>query len=148
MKTLMKILALVMAMAMVAGCLAACGGDANTTEPEASTNPSEPSTPSEPTTPSEPEPSEPVDDGKVEYKVYVKDADGNPVVGVWAQICKDGSCFTPVQTDENGCATFRLVEGTSYYGYVSGFEDNKVYFEGEFEIHLVHQVEAVPPVAE
>ena len=145
MKTLMKILALVMAMAMVAGCLAACGGDANTTEPEATTAPTNPTEPSE-TDPTDPEPSEPVDDGKVEYKVYVKDADGNPVAGVLVQICKEGStCFTPSRTNDDGVATWKLDEASDYYGTVSSLEEGmpKVYFENGFEVTLTYN----PPVA-
>lgn len=142
MKTMMKILALVMAMVMVAGCLAACGGDSNPTEPEGTTAPTNPK-------PTDPEPTdpEPTEDGKVEYKVFVKNAEGNPVSGVLVQICKEGStCFTPSVTDENGCAVWRLEEASDYYGTVSSLEEGmpKEYFSDKFEVTLVYD----PSVAE
>ena len=34
------------------------------------------------------------------------DQDGNPVAGVYVQLCDDGSCYAPVQTNENGVAEF------------------------------------------
>ncbi|MBQ7416411.1 MAG: hypothetical protein IJW14_05200 [Oscillospiraceae bacterium] len=142
MKTMMKILALVMALAMVL-CLVACtdNGKPANTDPTGS---SEPAPSTDPTTSSEPEATE---DGKKEYTVVVKDADGNPVSGVLVQICKDGAtCFTPSRTDDNGCAVWNLEEATDYYGTVSSLEEGmpKEYFGDQFEVTLVY----TPPVTE
>ena len=139
MKTMMKLLALIMAMAMVL-CLAACGDntDPNTTDDTGSSQSSEPVGS---TGTSEPDTTEPTDDGKVEYKVIVKDSNGDPVTGVMVQICKEGAtCFTPSKTDENGCAVWRLEEASDYYGTVSSLEEGmpKEYFEGNFEVTLVY----------
>ena len=138
MKTMMKLMALVMAMLLVVGCFAACtqdNGNGTTTEPSATA-------PTDPTTPSEPEdPTTPPDDGKTEYKVYVKNEDGTAVAGVWVQICKEGStCFAPTATDESGCAVWRLDEAGDYYGTVSALGDNlpKEYFNDGFEITLIY----------
>ena len=140
MKTMMKIMALVLAIVMVAGCLAACGSDeTKPTEPEVTTKPT---TPTEPA-PTDPAPTDPPDDGKKEYKVTVVDAEGNPVEGVFVQVCHTGSCFGPFKTDSNGIAMFRLTPGSEYYGTVSG-SNNKAYFEDKFEVTLVYN----PPVAE
>lgn len=131
-KKFFLILALVLAMVL---CLCACttgSGDntEGTTEPSTTTKPSESTEPS----------TEPTDDGKVVYTVIVKDSEGNPVVGEYVQICKEGAnCFFPVATDENGAATWRLEEATDYYGSVTSDVEgaSKVYFQDKFEVTLV-----------
>ena len=143
MKTMMKIMALVLAIVMVAGCLAACGSDeTKSTEPEATTKPT---TPTEPA-PTDPAPTDPVDTKK-EYKVIVVDAEGNPVEGVLVQVCKEGStCFTPSRTNADGFAVWKLDEAADYYGTVSSTEEGmpKETFGDKFEVTLVYN----PPVAE
>ena len=139
----MKVLALVLAMMMVAGCLAACGEDSKTTEPDTTTAPSTPTDPD----PTDPEPTDPIDDGKKEYTVIVKDSDGNPVSGVLVQICKEGAtCFTPARTNDDGSATWSLDEASDYYGTISSTEEGmpKEYFADSFEVTLVYN----PPVEE
>ena len=138
MKNLMKILCLVLALAMMVCCLAACGQDAETNDPDPTTAPT---TPSEPA-PTDPAPTDPVDDKK-EYKVCVVDSEGNPVAGVLVQVCKEGStCFTPTRTNEQGFATWKLVEAADYYGTISSTEEGmpKEYFGSNFEVTLVYDV--------
>ena len=141
MKTMLKVLCLILAMVMVAGCLAACGEDNKPTEPETTT------APSNPTDPSEPDPTDPPADPKKEYKITVIDSEGNPVSGVLVQICKEGStCFTPTRTNDQGVATWSLNSAADYYGTVSSTEEGmpKEYFGEDFEVTLVYN----PPVAE
>ena len=142
MKTMMKILCVVLAMIMMAGCMAACTKDEpKATEPETTTAPSNPADPTEP------DPTDPPVDTKKEYKVIVIDSEGNPVSGVLVQICKEGStCFTPSRTNDDGFATWKLDEAADYYGTVSSTEEGmpKEYFSDKFEVTLVYN----PPVAE
>ena len=58
------------------------------------------------------------------YTVTVKTADGEPVVGVMVQICKD-QCM-PTVTDANGVATWQAVEDT----YKVSFLPNQTSLEG------------------
>lgn len=148
MKSILKLLALVMAVMMVLSMVACTNDQKPTDEPETSST----TVPSDPVDNSKPEDetpndSKPVDDGKKEYTIVVKDSDGDPVVGVMVQICKEGStCFTPARTDDNGCAVWKLDEASDYYGTVSSLEEGmpKEYFEGNFQVTLVYN----PPVAE
>ena len=139
---MMKILCVVLAMIMMAGCMAACTKDEpKATEPETTTAPSNPADPTEP------DPTDPPVDTKKEYKVIVIDSEGNPVSGVLVQICKEGStCFTPSRTNDDGFATWKLDEAADYYGTVSSTEEGmpKEYFSDKFEVTLVYN----PPVAE
>lgn len=82
--------------------------------------------------------SENVDDGKIEYKVTVVDANGNPVAGQMVQVCKEANCFAPVVTDANGVAIFRLEEGNEYKAkLLTASDDSYVYFEaGKTELTL------------
>lgn len=136
MKTMMKILCLVLALIMVAGCLAACGEDApKATEPDTTTAPSKPTDPSEPA-PTDP----PVDDGKKEYKIKATNPDGNPVEGALLQICKEGAtCYTPTRTNDQGVATWRLDEAADYYGTFSSSVPGmpKENFGADFEVTIV-----------
>lgn len=71
-----------------------------------------------------------VDDGKIEYKVTLLDASGNPVAGKMIQVCNASTCFAPVQTDANGVATFRLEESDEYKAKeLTQSDDAYVYFE-------------------
>lgn len=141
MNKMMKLLALVMALAMVL-CLAACGGNENpTTEPQGSTefsNPADTTGTTDATDASEP------DDGKKTYTITLKDSQGNPLSGQMVQICLD-SCV-PAMTDANGVATFNLVEESGYSaGVSSDYEATKVYYEdGQYDVTIVWD----PPAAE
>ncbi len=133
-KKLIMVLALVLCMVL---CLCACGGDSQptdgTTEPSGTTAPTtDPTT--EPTT-------EPTDDGKVTYTVIVKDSEGNPVSGVYVQVCKENAtCYIPVETDANGVATWRLEEASDYYGSITSAPEVKEYFQSKFEVTLTWDV--------
>ena len=62
-----------------------------------------------------------IPDGKVQYKVTVVDEDGNPIVGVYVQVCTDETCLMPVKTDEAGVATFAPApEGEYHANFLSG----------------------------
>ena len=74
--------------------------------------------------------SENVDDGKIEYKVTLVDANGAPIAGKMVQVCNSETCFAPVATDANGVATFRLVESNEYKAKeLTQSDDAYVYFE-------------------
>lgn len=74
--------------------------------------------------------SENADDGKIEYKVTLLDANGAPVAGKMVQVCNASTCFAPVQTDANGVATFRLEESDEYKAKeLTQSDDAYVYFE-------------------
>jgi len=73
---------------------------------------------------------EPVDDGKIEYKVTLVDANGAPIAGKMVQVCNASTCFAPQQTDANGVATFRLEESNEYKAKeLTQGDDAYVYFE-------------------
>ena len=82
--------------------------------------------------------SENVDDGKIEYKVILVDANGNPVANTMVQVCNASTCFAPVVTDANGVATFRLEESNEYKAkLLTASDDAYVYFEaGSTELTL------------
>lgn len=144
MKTMMRLLALVLAMVMVMA-LVACGNgsEPKTTDPKETTGSNETTAPNETT--GKPGDDKPVDDGKKDYVITVKDSEGNPVVGVYVNVCKEGaSCFAPVKTNENGSATTRLEEASDYYGSVTSDPESKAYFQDKYEIIIVWD----PPVAE
>lgn len=79
-----------------------------------------------------------VDDGKIEYKVTLLDANGAPVAGQMIQVCNAETCFAPQATDANGVATFRLAEGDEYKAkLLTASDDAYVYFEaGATELTL------------
>ena len=73
---------------------------------------------------------EPVDDGKIEYKVTLLDANGAPIAGKMVQVCNSATCFAPQATDANGVATFRLEEADDYKAKeLTQGDDAYVYFE-------------------
>ena len=124
-------------MLCLAFSLVACGGNAgtdteknnteNTQQDDAQTN-----------NDAEESEEENVDDGKIEYKVTLVDADGNPVANTMVQVCNAATCFAPVATDDNGVATFRLEESNEYKAkLMTASEDEYVYFEaGSTELTL------------
>lgn len=150
MKTMMKILALVLALMMVTCCFAACGKDGQTdkgSDPSNATKATEPQdtkpqgTEPQPSDPQVTDPTTPPGDGKKEYKVYVKDTAGNPLAGVLVQICKEGStCFTPTRTNEQGFASWTLDDAEDYYGTISSMDEEmpKEYFGDQYEVTLVY----------
>lgn len=73
---------------------------------------------------------EDVDDGKIEYKVTLVDANGAPIAGKMVQVCNSATCFAPQATDANGVATFRLEEADDYKAKeLTQGDDAYVYFE-------------------
>ena len=139
MNKMMKLLALVMALVMIL-CLAACTEDKpDNTEPSSSESTTVPTTkPTEPST-------EPTDDGMKTYTVTLKDSEGNPLSGVSMQICLE-SC-TPGFTDDNGVATFEVLEKSGYSVGVSADYDNTMgyYEDGQYDVTIVWDA---PSVAE
>jgi len=129
MKNIMRILVLVLALTMVFS-LFACAKDGNGDETKApetqdvqDTKDTEKETENHTGT-----------EAPAEFKVTVKDQDGNVVPGVMVQICKD-ACI-PARTGDDGVATFVIAEITSEHklsvmsapeGYT--FSDEEIYLE-------------------
>ena len=142
-----KLLGIALVVVMLISCMlfVACNGD-DTQPTEAPTSaptqaPTDAPTEAPTQEPTEAPTAEPTEaptadpnEGKVEYKVVVKDSEGNPVSGVRVVVCKDETCFNPVVTDANGVAVFMLDESNGYKGKVSkadgyDFADEYTYFE-------------------
>ena len=135
MKKRLVTLVLMLALAL---SLVACGGNAGTdTEKNNTENTQQDEGQPNKDTEKESE-SENVDDGKIEYKVTLLDASGNPVAGQMIQVCNAATCFAPAATDENGVATFRLEESNEYKAkLLTASDDAYVYFEaGATELTL------------
>lgn len=119
--------------------LVACGGNGNSgnTEKNPTENTQQDEGQANKDTEKESE-SEKEDDGKIEYKVTLVDASGNPVAGQMIQVCNAATCFAPVATDANGVATFRLEESNEYKAkLLTASDDAYVYFEaGSTELTL------------
>lgn len=140
MRSFKKILALVLALMLVL-CLCACN-----TSTEDATGDSTGSTPASSSTPLNPDDGNTEDqipDG-IQYKVKVVDEEGNPIVGVYVQLCTEETCLMPVKTDEAGVAVFTPAEEEEYHakftkvpeGYEADAED--FYFaDGETELTIV-----------
>lgn len=79
------------------------------------------------------EATKPVDDGKVAYKVTVVDNAGNPMEGVWVQIClmaDEGSCL-PGTTDANGVKEFLTNEAEYKVSFINppeGYTVEEAYY--------------------
>lgn len=115
-------------MLCMAFSLVACGGNAGNTDKDTEKQNTE--TESQANDDSEETESEDVNDGKIEYKVTLLDANGAPVAGKMVQVCNASTCFAPVQTDANGVATFRLEESDEYKAKeLTQSDDAYVYFE-------------------
>lgn len=110
MKKICLILSLLLVLCL---CLCACGEDSKTpSNVDDSTNQGDSSSEDLPeiTGPQGTDPITPDYEGYA-YCVQVIDSDGNPVSGVFVQICAGDTCV-PVATDENGIAAFpNEVEG-------------------------------------
>ncbi len=122
MKNLKKVLAVLLALAMLF-CFCACGGndDGKTTTTSTTT-----------TT----ENNQTENDTAVENKgftVTVVDENGNAVSGVMVQLCKD-ACV-PAKTDDNGKATFSIEVTNGYKLSVMSCPEGYEY-KGEAEIYL------------
>lgn len=124
--------------------LVACGGNAGDTEKNNTENTQQDDAQANKDTEKESE-SENVDDGKIEYKVTLLDANGNPVAGQMIQVCDESNCFAPAATDANGVATFRLVESNEYHAkLLTAADDAYVYFEeGKTELTLTMEQDVV-----
>ena len=124
-------------MLAMAFSLCACGGNASNTDTEKpnteNTQDAQANKDTENT-----EENTNVDDGKIEYKVTLVDANGAPIVGQMVQVCNAETCFAPVVTDANGVATFRLEESDEYKAkMLTQSDDAYVYFEaGATELTL------------
>ena len=81
--------------------------------------------------------SENTNNGKIEYKVTVVDANGAPVANVAVQVCDEANCFLPVVTDANGVAVFTLAESNEYKAKIMDSAADYVKFEaGKTELTL------------
>ena len=140
MKPFKKFFALVLALMLVL-CLCAC----NTTN-ENVTGESTGSVPASSSVATKPsESTSVIPAGKVQFKVTVVDEDGNPIVGVYVQVCNDETCLMPVKTDEAGVATFAPADEGEYHanflsGIPEGYEADAEVFDfaaGETELTIV-----------
>lgn len=140
MKKIKNLLALVLALSMVF-CLFACGNDENgTTEPDTSST-----TQPKQTEPQQTEPTggeditEPVE---YVYTVTVKDTSGNPMAGVWVQICAGETCV-PKCTDENGVAGYdtEITGDGEMIAKIISIPDGYYAYEGITEIPMEHSTE-------
>lgn len=129
MKTLSKLLLLMLSVCMVFS-LCACGeAPAGDTEPPASDE--------DPTSTDAP-----ADDGKVTYTVTVTDENGDPVVGAVVQLCEGSTC-KPAATDADGKAVYRTAEADykvsvtqAPEGYAAD-ETEYRFEEGSYELTIV-----------
>lgn len=141
MKTVKILLALVLAMGMLL-CMAACGGEEKETEPATTAAPAPETTEAtgaETTVPTTiPESTNPT------YTVTVVDEGGNPVAGAMVQLCDVTAACYPNATNEQGVATYSLVEAeykASFLkipeGYALPEGASEFYFdEGSFEMTI------------
>ncbi len=102
-----KIIALLLALAMILP-FAACAGSAGQTESAPAPAAPESSVTEAPAETEPPAAEEAVPD--VMYSVSVTDPDGNPVPGVTVEFCDDAACSTE-DTDETGAASFTAKQG-------------------------------------
>lgn len=103
MKKFVSILSLILALSI---CLCACGGEVEDTKPTETNGTTEATQTTEPSQDEATEPSEteaaPVD---YVYTIKVVDVDGNPMSGVFVQVCAGVACV-PMPTDANGVAGY------------------------------------------
>ena len=129
-------------MLCLAFSLVACGGNAGTDTEKNNTETQQDDAQANNDSETESE-EENVDDGKVEFKITVVDANGAPVSGKQVQVCDAENCSIPAVTDENGVAVIRFEQSDECkakivvpYGQEDVYE--YVYFEaGSTEITLV-----------
>lgn len=124
-----KRLVTVVLMLCMALCLVACGGNGSDKDTQNNNTENSQQDDSQDNKDTETE-SENVDDGKIEYKVTLVDANGNPIAGKMVQVCNSATCFAPQATDANGVAIFRLEEADDYKAKeLTQGDDAYVYFE-------------------
>ena len=129
MKLTKRLLALILGLTMLL-CLAACGEQTETSTPAESSAESVAETSSEASAEASTEASLPE---AAKFSVTVVDQDGNPVSGVYVQICKESCVFA--MSDENGVAVFEAEITDGYKLSVLSLPEGYTY-EGEAEIHL------------
>ena len=129
MKLTKRLLALVLGLTMLL-CLAACGEQTETSTPTESSAESVADVSSNAV---ENESSETSVPASSKFSVSVVDQDGNPVSGVYVQICKESCVFA--MSDENGVAVFEAEITDGYKLSVLSLPEGYTY-EGEAEIHL------------
>lgn len=108
MKKIEKLLALLLAMVMVLG-LAACAGNGDSADDDQTSSSTTEQTEPEETEPQESEPGDekdpPAEPVEFVYTVTVEDTEGNPIEGVFVQICAGTTCV-PKSTDAEGVAGY------------------------------------------
>lgn len=146
-----RFLAVMLALCICLGlalCIVSCdsGNDENTSTEDTSTKVETEgeSTSSEAT--SDEATSEEITENKdVGYKVKVVDADGNPLKGVYIQLCTDETCGMPTATGDDGYARFpnftdpgrKAKIGVEYEGYVVDLEKYYEFEDDSFELTIV-----------
>lgn len=139
-----KLIALLLALAMIIG-LVACGNPNAETPEEPDNTPVAPEQNDDPVVDPEPSEDEPVNTNPV-YTVKIVDEGGNPVVGVMVQICQGETCLPGPLSDENGTVTFQVAEADYKVSFLGGVpagyeyttEETEFYFEdGSYEVTIV-----------
>ena len=109
--------------------LGACAPTDTPDEPDTPDNPGTNETPGGEETGGDEEEPEVDKNGKMTYKVYIKDQDGNPIEGVFVSFCIDELCM-PNGTNADGLAKSKYLPGTEVHvaitppeGYTAETED-------------------------
>lgn len=144
MKLFKKGLVLVLALMMLL-CVCACSqstDDAKDSTPSSSVPTSSSNQATQPSSGTNVTP-----DDQLQYKIKVTDDAGNPMVGVYVQLCTEEICLAPVKTDDAGVAILKAADDEEYHAKItkvpSGYETDTVdfYFEdGETELTIVLKV--------
>ena len=109
MKNIKTLLALLLAMTMVL-CMCACGKDAGADDDNNTSTATTASSDNKTTAPVNPDPEDP-EPVEYVYTVKVQDTAGNPISGVFVQICAGETCV-PKSTDAQGVAGYdKEIEG-------------------------------------
>lgn len=139
-----KLIALLLALAMIIG-LVACGNPNAETPEEPDNTPVAPEQNDDPVVDPEPSEDEPVNTNPV-YTVKIVDEGGNPIAGVMVQICQGETCLPGPLSDENGTVTFQVAEADYKVSFLGGVpagyeyttEETEFYFEdGSYEVTIV-----------
>ena len=139
-----KLIALLLALAMIVG-LVACGNPNAETPEEPDNTPVAPEQNDDPVVDPEPSEDEPANTNPV-YTVKIVDEGGNPIPGVMVQICQGETCLPGPLSDENGTVTFQVAEADYKVSFLGGVpagyeyttEETEFYFEdGSHEVTIV-----------